>query len=433
MSAATAWSNWAGNQRSTAPAARPDSVDELVHLVRAAGEAGRRVKPVGSGHSFTAAAVADDRRLDLSALRTPVAVDKVTRRVTVPAGTTLAELNALLAANGLALPNLGDIDAQTVAGATATGTHGTGAAFGCLSTFIAGLTLVTGTGDVETCDATENPDLFAAARVSLGALGVVTEVTLQCVDAFTLYAHERPGRLADVLASWESLVAANDHCDLYWFPHTDRVQVKTNNRVPVDDQPLSRWRGWLDDSFVANTLFGAACRAGRAVPALVTPINTVSTRLLSERRYTGRSDAVFCTPRRVRFTEMEYGLPRAALPSVLAELPGLVERLPFKVQFPVEVRFTAADDIWLSHGFGRDSAYIAVHQYAGAPYEPYFRAFEELATAHEGRPHWGKLHYRGAASLRPVYPHWDDFLALRDRLDPKRVFANSYTEQVLGD
>jgi L-gulonolactone oxidase len=432
VSAATAWSNWAGNQRSTAPTARPDSVDELVHLVRAAGEAGRRVKPVGSGHSFTAAAVADDRRLDLSGLRTPVAVDRVTRQVTVPAGMTLAELNALLAANDLALPNLGDIDAQTVAGATATGTHGTGAAYGCLSTFIEALTLVTGTGDVLRCSATENAELFAAARLGLGAVGVLVEMTLQCVDAFVLYAHERPARLADVLASWESLVAENDHCDVYWYPYTDRVQIKTNNRVPADDQPLPRWRGWLDDSFLSNTAWGGACRVGRAVPALVAPINAVSARALTERRYTGRSDEVFCTPRRVRFTEMEYGLPRAALPSVLAELPALVGRLPFKVQYPVEVRFTAADDIWLSHGYGRESVYIAVHQYVGAPYEPYFRAFEELARAHEGRPHWGKLHYRTAESLRPAYPHWDEFVAVRDRLDPKRVFANAYTEQVLG-
>jgi L-gulono-1,4-lactone dehydrogenase len=429
---APAWSNWAGNQRSDAPRSRPDSVDEVVHLVRAAADEGRRLKPVGSGHSFTAAAVADDRRLDLSALRTPVAVDRDARQVTVPAAMTLADLNEVLAANGLALPNLGDIDAQTIAGATATGTHGTGAAYGCLSTFVAGLTLVTGTGTVRHCSARENADLFAAARVGLGALGVIVEVTLQCVDAFVLHAHDRPARLDDVLAAWPSLVADNDHCDLYWFPYTDRVQVKTNNRVADDDNPLPRWRGWLDDEFLANTVFAGACRIGRAVPGAVGPISALSARALSERRYTGRSDKVFCTPRRVRFTEMEYGMPRAALPSVLTALPTLVERLPFKVQFPVEVRFTAADDIWLSHGYGRDSVYVAVHQFAGAPYEPYFKEFEALARDHEGRPHWGKLHYRDAGSLGPAYPRWDEFLAVRGRLDPRRVFANGYTEQVLG-
>jgi len=261
---------------------------------------------------------------------------------------------------------------------------------------------------------------------------VLTSVTLQCDEAFVLRAHERPGRLADVLTTWEDLVAENDHCDVYWFPYTDRVQVKTNNRVPVSDRPLARWRGWLDDDFLSNTAYGGVCRLGRAVPALVPAINALNARALTERTYTARSDLVFCTPRRVRFTEMEYGVPRAALPDVLAELPRLIGRLPLKVQYPVEVRFTAPDDIWLSHGYGRESAYVAVHQFVGAPYEPYFRAFEAFVAPLGGRPHWGKLHYRDADSLRPQYERFDDFLALRDRLDPARVFANRYTEQVLG-
>ncbi|SDY63328.1 L-gulonolactone oxidase [Asanoa ishikariensis] len=426
------WRNWAGNQRATARDSRPAGLDELAAIVTEAAAAGERVKPVGSGHSFTDIAVTDGVRIDLSALPGRVDVDRELRRVTVPAGMTLATLNALLTTHGLALPNLGDIDAQTIAGAISTGTHGTGAAYGCLSTFVAGLTLVTGTGEVLHCDERTNPEVFSAARVGLGALGVLTEVTLQCAPAFTLRAHERPGRVADVLTDWPALVADNDHCDLYWFPYTDRVQVKTNNRVPTDDRPLPGWRGWLDDDFLANTVFAAACRLGRAVPATVAPINAVSARALTERVYTGRSDTVFCTPRRVRFTEMEYGLPRDAFPTMLGELPRIIDRLPFKVQFPVEVRFTAADDIPLSHGYGRDSVYVAVHQFVGAPYEPYFRAVEALARELGGRPHWGKLHYRDAESLRPVYPRFDDFVALRDRLDPHRVFANAYTERVLG-
>ncbi|MEV4533214.1 D-arabinono-1,4-lactone oxidase [Asanoa sp. NPDC049518] len=426
------WRNWAGNQQATARETRPGGLDELSAIVTGAAAAGERVKPVGSGHSFTDIAVTDGIRIDLAALPGRVDVDREHRRVTVPAGMTLATLNALLSTHGLALPNLGDIDAQTIAGAISTGTHGTGAAYGCLSTFVGGLTLVTGTGEVLRCDEHTNPEVFSAARVGLGALGVLTEVTLQCVEAFTLRAHERPGRLADVLADWPALVADNDHCDLYWFPYTDRVQVKTNNRVPADDRPLPGWRGWLDDDFLANTVFAGACLLGRAVPATVAPINAVSARALTERVYTGRSDAVFCTPRRVRFTEMEYGLPRDAFPTMLGELPRIIDRLPFKVQFPVEVRFTAADDIPLSHGYGRESVYVAVHQFAGAPYEPYFKAVETLARELGGRPHWGKLHYRDAESLRPVYPRFDGFVALRDRLDPHRVFANAYTERVLG-
>lgn len=429
----TGWTNWAGNQRATASGVlRPSSVDELADTVRAAASAGRRLKPVGSGHSFTDIAHTTDQRVELDDLTGRVLVDPDRRLVTVPAGIGLRDLNGLLASHDLAMPNLGDIDAQTVAGAISTGTHGTGAGYGCLSTFVEALTLVTGTGEVRHCSAGTDPDLFAAARVGLGALGIITEVTLRCVDAFVLRADERPAPLAAVLADLPDLIAGNDHFEFYWFPYTDRVQVKTNNRVALDDRPLPRFRGWLDDEFLANTVFSGACRLGRAVPGLVPPISAISARALTARTYTGRSDRVFCTPRRVRFTEMEYGLPRAALPEALAALRRVVDGLPFKVLFPVEVRFTAPDDIWLSHGYQRESAYLAIHQYVGAPDEPYFRAFEQVAITLGGRPHWGKLHYRDADSLRTVYPRFDDFTDVRDRLDPSRVFANAYTERVLG-
>ncbi|MFC6018625.1 D-arabinono-1,4-lactone oxidase [Plantactinospora solaniradicis] len=429
---ATSWSNWAGNQRASAIALRPSDPDEVAGAVRAARAAGRRIKPVGSGHSFTAIARADDQWMDLGRLAGPVRIDADRRLVTVPAGMSLRTLNELLAGHRLALANLGDIDAQTVAGAISTGTHGTGAGYGCLSTFVAGLTLVTGTGELITCSAQEHPEVFTAARVGLGALGVIVEVTLRCVDAFVLRADERPAPLAEVLAELPELVGGNDHFEFYWFPYTDRVQVKINNRVPADDRPLPRFRSWLDDDFLANSVFAGACRLGRAAPALVPTIHAVSARALTARSYTARSDRVFCTPRRVRFEEMEYGLPRTALPEALAGLRRVIEELPFRVLFPVEVRFTAPDDIWLSHGYQRESAYVAIHQYAGMPAEPYFRAFEQVAIGLAGRPHWGKLHYRDAESLRPAYPRFADFLAVRDRLDPDRVFANTYTEQVLG-
>ncbi|RKR89790.1 L-gulonolactone oxidase [Micromonospora pisi] len=430
---APGWTNWAGNQRATASTVlRPSTVEQLADAVRVAASAGRRIKAVGSGHSFTDIAGATDLRIELGDLGGPIRIDQEQRLATVPAGLELRALNALLASHGLAMPNLGDIDAQTVAGALSTGTHGTGAGYGCLSTFVEDLTLVTGAGEIRHCSATTDPELFAAARVGLGALGIITEVTLRCVDAFVLRADERPAPLATVLADLPDLIDRNDHFEFYWFPYTDRVQVKTNNRVPLDDRPLPRFRGWLDDEFLANTVFAGACRLGRAVPGLVRPISAISARALTARTYTGRSDQVFCTPRRVRFTEMEYGLPRAALPEALTALRRVVDGLPFKVQFPVEVRFTAPDDIWLSHGYQRESAYLAIHQYVGAPYEPYFQAFEREAIGLGGRPHWGKLHYRDAASLRAVYPRFDDFVAVRDRLDPGRVFANAYTERVLG-
>lgn len=429
---ALSWHNWAGNQQATTAVSHPGSTAELADVIRQARDQGRRVKPVGSGHSFTDIAVTDGVRLELDDLSDLISVDRAARLVTAQAGMRLHTLNEVLAQHGLALPNLGDIDVQTIAGAISTGTHGTGARYGCLSTFVEALTLVTGTGEVVRCSATENPQVFAAARVGLGALGVLAEVTLRCVDAFVLAADERPLPLSAVLTDLDMLIHSNDHFEFYWFPYTERVQAKRNNRVPADDRPLSRFRGWLDDDFLSNTVFAGACRLGRALPTVAPTISGISARALSARRYTARSDKVFCTPRRVRFTEMEYGIPRAALPEAFAGLRAVVSSLPFKVLFPVEVRFTGPDDIWLSHGYDRESAYIAIHQYVGVEYEPYFRAFERVVQPLGGRPHWGKLHYREADTLRPEYPRFADFVAVRDRLDPDRVFANAYTERVLG-
>jgi L-gulono-1,4-lactone dehydrogenase len=408
----------------------PTSTAAVSAAVRAAAASGLRLKAVGSGHSFTGAALTDGVRLELDQLAGLVSVDGAL--VSVEAGMPLHVLNAILATHGLALSNLGDIDRQTVAGALATGTHGTGAAFGGLATFVEELELVTGSGEVIRCSASLRPDAFAAARVNVGALGVITAVTLRCVDAFVLRASERPALLAEVLAGLDEYLAGNEHFEFYWYPYTERVQVKCNNRVVGADEPLSRWRGWLDDEFLSNTVFGGACRLGRGMPALVPAITRLSARALAAREYTAASYEVFCSPRRVRFVEMEYGLPRAALVAAFEGLRRIVDELPFKVVFPVEVRFAAADEVWLSPGYGRDSAYIAIHQYVGMPYEEYFRRFEELAVALGGRPHWGKLHYRDAAGLAQAYPRFADFLAVRDRLDPQRLFANDYLDRVLG-
>ncbi len=428
------WTNWAGNQQATAVrVVRPGSVGELSEAIRAARADGLSVKPVGSGHSFTGAALTDGVRLELAALKTPVRVDREQRLVTVPASMPLHELNPLLAGYGLALPNLGDIDAQTIAGAISTGTHGTGAALGCLSTFVTALSLVTGDGTELRCDADNHPDVFHAARVGVGALGVLTEVTLACVDAFVLRAREEPDTVANVFAHLDEFVGDNDHFEMYWFPYTNAVQTKRNNRVTVSDEPLPRFRGWLDDDFLSNTVLAGACRLGRRFPALVPTITGIEARALSARSYTAPSYQVFCTPRKVRFVEMEYGLPRAALREAFDALRHIVDALPFKVVLPVEIRVSAADDLWLSHGYGRDNAYIAIHQYVGMPYEPYFRAFEGVCADLGGRPHWGKMNWRTAADLRPAYPRFDDFLAVRNSLDPDRVFANDYTRRIFGD
>lgn len=428
--AAPRWRNWGGNQQSMAAVLTPGSIDDVAAAVKQAIADGRRIKAVGSGHSFTDIAVADDQRLHLHRMAGLVSIDRAERLVTVQAGMPMFALNTLLAAHGLAVPNLGDIDAQTVAGAVSTGTHGTGTAHSTLASVVEAVTLVTGTGEVRHIGAADAD--FPAARLGLGALGIMVEVTLRCVDAFVLHADERPMPLAEVMAGLSEQIAAHDHVEFYWFPYTDRAQLKRNDVVPANDRPLSRLRGWIDDEVLANTVYAGACRLGRAVPAVVPAISAVAARALTARSYTDRSDRVFCTPRRVPFVEMEYEIPRAALPEVLAALPRIIATLPFKIQFPVEVRFTGPDDIWLSHGYGRESAYVAIHQYSGAPHEAYFRAFEQVCAPLGGRPHWGKLHYRDAASLRTAYPRFDDFVAVRDRLDPHRVFANAYLDRVLG-
>jgi L-gulonolactone oxidase len=425
------WTNWSGNQRAVASrVVHPASTAEVVAAVRAAAAEGLRVKAVGTGHSFTSAAVTSGVRVALDRLAGLVSIDGT--QATVQGGMPLHRLNAVLAEHGLALANLGDIDRQTVAGALATGTHGTGAGYGCLSTFVESLELVTPSGEVLRCSASSHPSVFSAALVGLGALGVVTEVTLRCVAAFTLRAEERPSSLSEVMADLDSYVKGNDHFEFYWIPYTERVQTLRKNRVPVSAQPLPAFRAWVDDSLLANTVFGGMCRLGRAVPGLVPTLTKVVARAWSARSYTGPSHEVFCASRRVRFMEMEYGFPRPALPEALARLRQVIDRLPFKVIFPVEVRFTAADDIWLSHGYGRDSVYVAIHQYVGMPYEPYFRGFEEIAGDLDGRPHWGKMHYRDAAALGPLYPKFGDFRTVRDRLDPERRFANEYLDRVLG-
>jgi L-gulonolactone oxidase len=428
------WRNWAGNVSDSAPTATPASIGELSETVRGAAEQGRRIRVAGTGHSFSPVAATDEGGLRLSLARLPVSVsvsvsDSGTS-VTVPAGITLRMLNRELDRRGLAMPNLGDIDAQTIAGAIQTGTHGTGAGFGGLASFVSGLTLVLADGSVVSC--VRGEPLFDAAVVGLGAFGVLASVTLDCVPAFVLRAEERPEPLQAVLSDLESLVAGNDHFEFYWFPYTARVQTKRNNRVEVSDRPLPGWRGWLDDSFLSNTVFGAGCRVARRVPGVTRPFMTVSARALSPRTYTAASHEVFCTARRVRFVEMEYGLPRAALREALDGLRRVVDGLPFPVAFPVEVRFTAPDGPWLSHGYGRESAYVAVHQYVGMPFEPYFRQFERVCVGLGGRPHWGKMHFADPQTLRAAYPKWDDWETQRSKADPDGVFGNAWLDRLRG-
>jgi FAD-linked oxidoreductase len=407
-------------------------VEELADQVRRAAQDGLRVKAVGTGHSFTSIAATDGVLIRPDLLTGIRGIDRSAMTVTVAAGTPLKVLNAALAREGWSLANMGDIMEQTVSGAISTGTHGTGRDSGSIAAQVKGLELVTADGSVLTCSATENPDVFAAARIGLGALGIVTAVTFAVEPLFLLTAREEPMPLERVLAEFDELWAENEHFEFYWFPHTGNTNTKRNNRSAGPRNPVGRWAGFFEDEFLSNGVFEVANRVGRAVPATVPAIARIASRALSARTYTDIPYKVFTSPRRVRFVEMEYAVPRAALPEVLRELKAVVDRSGLRVSFPVEVRTAPADDIPLSTACGRDSAYVAVHMFRGTPYHRYFTAAERIFTAHEGRPHWGKIHTRDAEYLSGVYPRFEEFTALRDRLDPERRFQNDYLRRVLG-
>jgi L-gulonolactone oxidase len=429
------WHNWAGNQHARPKAVdHPRTAEEIALCVKRARDEGSRVKAVGSGHSFTSTAATDGTLIHLDRMSGSVVSDLATGLVTVQAGTPLHRLNQMLAELGLAMSNLGDIDRQTITGATSTGTHGTGSRLGGLATQIRGLEMVVGDGSIVTCSPTERPALFEMARVGLGALGVITAVTLQCEPAFVLEADERPMPLDETMERLDELAEDNEHFEFYWFPHTDVALTKRNNRLAPGEpaRPLKRWREWLDDEFFANTAFNAVCALGKRRPALVPRLNRSAAKLLGARRFSAPSHEVFTSPRRVRFVEMEYAVPRAAIRDAVRSVQQVIERDGLQISFPIEVRVAAADDIPLSTAYGRDSAYVAIHRYRGEPFEPYFRAVETELRALDGRPHWGKMHWRTHDDLRPAYPRFDDFLAVRDSVDPDRVFANDYLETVLG-
>jgi L-gulono-1,4-lactone dehydrogenase len=427
------WQNWAGT--ATAKPSRrysPRTAESIADAVKEAGSAGLTVRALGSGHSFTPAAATSGAALDLSGWTGIVTADAESGLVTVRSGTTIRALNAALDVLGLAMPNLGDIDAQTIAGAICTGTHGTGARLGGLATQVEALELVLADGSPLSCSATRHPEVFAAARVGLGALGVTSTVTLRCVPAFTLAADERPMPLAEVTARFEEFAADNDHFEFYWFPYGRNALVKRNNRIAAGPRGMPAWRRFWEYDVMENAAFGALCRTGRAVPALIRPLNRLAAATLSKRSYSDISHRVFVTPRRVRFVESEYAVPRESVLDVLGELRRAVGRLSSPVMFPVEVRVAASDDIWLSTAYGRQTAYVAIHQYVGLPYQEYFHVFESIAAAVDGRPHWGKLHTLDAGRLTALYPRFADFLRARDQADPERRFTNPYLDQVLG-
>lgn len=399
---ANTWVNWAGSAAcSPARFIKPWSVDEVSEVVLWAAERGLSVRAVGAGHSFTPIVATDGVLLNLDllssvgravALHEPDRVlPRATHTITVGAGIRLRDLNAHLTARGFALANLGDIDAQSIAGAISTGTHGTGGPVAGISAQVRGVEL----------------DDLTGLTGFTGTPGAPT--------------HAGPPN-----------AVVGQHFEFYWFPHTRRTLTKRNTRTTHDDAPLHPARAWFDDELLSNNAFEVINRLAARAPRTTTVLNRVSARALSAREYTGAWHEVFVTSRRVRFRESAWAIPYAAMPDVLREIDAWINRSGARIAFPVEVRFAAPEDLWLSTAYGRASAYVAVHQFHRVAHQDYFAAVQDIMRAYDGRPHWGKLHTLDASYFAQHYPRLPDFNRVRAEHDPNGLFLNPYTRRVLG-
>jgi len=422
------WANWAGDQRCVPVAfERPGTRAEVQAAVERAALAARTVRAAGSGHSFSDAALTDGTLLSLERMDRVLDVDRANGLVRVEAGITLHALNQALLEHGLALPNLGDIDRQAVAGAVATGTHGTGGRLFNISRQVESVELVTGDGSAREVD---DGDLLLAARVSTGSLGIITALTLRTVPAFRLKGVDEPLPLQEVLDTLEERVNGHPHFEFWTFPHSQVALTKTNAPTDEPAQPRPAWREQAELVWLDNRAFEALCLIGRRFPSAIPRLNRIAGAAPSKRTRIDHSFRIFASPRLLRFTEMEYAVPREHAVEALAGTKEILERHP--VSFPIELRFVAGDEALLSPAHGRDTAYIAVHNYRGMPFERPFREVEAFMGRFHGRPHWGKRSWLTAAELAPRYPRWDAFQAARAELDPEGRFANAYARRMLG-
>lgn len=433
----TTWRNWSG-ALSCAPAktVRAASEAEISEAVKAA-EGPVRVP--GTGHSFTPVVITDGTLINIDGHAGLVSADKGTGLARVKAGTKISDLGKPLLDAGLALANQGDINRQSIAGAISTGTHGTGVTLGNLSTQVHAFRLVTADGSVLECSRDEHADVFDAGRVSLGTLGVMAEFTLQCVEAYTL--RETGGRMNvdEMFEQIHDLVAGNRHFEFFWFPFADEVLVKFLNPTDADPRP-PRPAGKLD-----HYAMTAACEMSRVAPFLRGPLQRFLTsqaggrymggeREFSQKGRVRHAYEAFPSDRDVRFNEMEYAVPIENGPDCVRAVAKHMREKGGNFVFPIEYRTVRGDDIWMSPFEGRDSATIAVHQYAKQTYRKLFDGVEDIFKQYGGRPHWGKLHTQTAKELRDIYPKWDQFQAVRERLDPQGKFLTPYLRRLfVGD
>lgn len=426
------WSNWSGTvQCQTECLFYPATEEELVMIVQQAAADGKTIRVMGEGHSFSPLLDTNVYLVSLRYLSGLITIDKEAGWATAWAGMSIKDCNQALYEQGMAMINLGDIDVQSLAGATATGTHGTGTAFGNLSSEIVGFRLLTADGQLLHCTAQENPTIFAAGRISLGALGIITQITFNIVPAYKLEYTSMAGLFEETMPKVAQYNRENRNFEYYYFPYSETLQLKFSNTTtkPIKHNAVL---AYLNDVVMENGVFGAVLKIGSRFPKLKKTISRSIAKTFPKGTTIHYSHKVYATVRQVRFKEMEYNIPIAHFDACMREIKATIEEREYFVFFPVECRFVKADDCWLSPAYQRDSAYIAVHTVPNMPHNPYFEELEAIFKRYEGRPHWGKMHQRVAADLAPAYERWDDFLALRLRLDPQGLFLNPYLKKLFG-
>jgi len=413
---------------------QPHSEAEVVQIVREVRDRGETLRAIGAGHSWSPLVLTNDNLMNLDWLDQLVCVDAEKMQVTVGAGIRLKNLNELLAHHGLALANLGSVTEQSIAGAISTGTHGTGVRYGNLSTQIIALNLVTGDGRLIHLAADRDPELMSAARVSLGALGVITQVTIQCVKAHRIELRSDVQPFDHVLDRMEQLVSDNDRVRLYWFAGTDVFWVNTMNQTNEPLTPREPMKEWLNNVAIRHDLMEFFLKSGDAFPALVNPINRMQAAIgFTRERRVARSDLALTIPMPAAHQETEYAVPIEHTVQAIRATRELIERNNYRANVPVEVRFVARDDNMLSPAYGHDVVYIGAYTYGEKFVRGYFAAFERAMKSLGGRPHWGKCLTLNAKEAREMYPLYNRFNQIRKELDPGNTFANKFIHEIFGE
>ncbi|KAI8982683.1 D-arabinono-1,4-lactone oxidase-domain-containing protein [Pilobolus umbonatus] len=388
--------NWAKTFRCTPKLYfQPTTEAHISKIIRLASTLDEPIKVVGSGHSPSDLACTSGFLLNIGHLNKLVQVDTSAHTATVQAGMTLHTLHRVLRENGLAVSNLGSISDQTIAGVMATATHGTGARYGCLSTMILDLTLIDGQGNTLHCSPHENKAIFEAARCSLGALGVITQMTIQVEPDFNLEAIQKPYKFSHVLENWESFIYSSQHTRVWWYPHTDDCVVWEANRTTKE--PMFSGPSPLMDRLYGFHTYQALLNLTRYSPSWIPSLTKLMFKTLFCRpvHIVDVSNKVFnfdCLfPQYVN----EWAIPWEEAPDALRQLDEFISHNDLKVHFPVEIRFVDEDDVWLSPAYGRKTCYIGVIMYRPygkpVPYKKYWKGYEEIMRTHQGRPHWAKV------------------------------------------